>query len=199
MKLLFRIIVVGVAAASGLLPTVAARAGGGCHELTQGSGQVVVIRGACFTPSIISIEPGQTVTFLNRDPFAHNVSGTGWGHYDDLQQGGRFTTRFQNEGLYPFACTIHPGMNGVVRVGDGSGPGSGAEVEPQSISAPASNGGDPPIPIAAAPPTPNEGMPVGVGVGLLVGGLVLGLALATLRRRASGSQVVHHTSPSSAP
>ena len=52
--------------------------GGGCAELTHGSGAVVRIEDACFTPSIISIPVGDSVTFVNEDPFAHNVSGAGW-------------------------------------------------------------------------------------------------------------------------
>jgi plastocyanin len=158
--------------------------GGGCAELTHGSGSVVRIEDACFTPSIISIPAGDSVTFVNEDPFAHNVSGAGWGHYADLRQGGRFTMKFTGEGLYPFACTLHPGMNGVVRVGDGAGPGNGDAVVPQLIATPTNNL-EPPGSAVGEEATDGWNLP-GIPLALLAG-VGIGLGVAVLRRRATGS------------
>ncbi len=107
----------------------AASAGGGCHGgATKGTDPHVVIADACFSATITSIAPGTTVSFLNKDPFVHNVTANGWGHYDDLQQGDTFRVTFDDEGIYPFACTYHPGMSGAIVVGDGDGPGNGSSV-----------------------------------------------------------------------
>ncbi len=94
----------------------AAHAGGGGHcEPSEGDAGVVELSGACFLPSTLHADTGETITFVNRDPVPHNVTGTGWGQYEDLAQGERFTTSFADPGIYPFACTLHPGMNGVAR------------------------------------------------------------------------------------
>ncbi len=63
----------------------AASAGGGGHcEPTESGGTRVELSGACFTPTTLFVDPGQTIAFVNRDPIAHNVSGSGWGHYEDM-------------------------------------------------------------------------------------------------------------------
>jgi plastocyanin len=107
----------------------AALAGGGCHSgATKGTDPHIEIVDACFTATITSVAPGTEVSFVNKDPFVHNVTANGWGHFDDLQPGDSFTVSFADEGIYPFACTYHPGMSGAIVVGDGNGPGNGSTV-----------------------------------------------------------------------
>lgn len=104
-------------------------AGGGCHAgMTQGEGDRVEMVKACFTPSVLRTDPGTEVTFVNRDPIVHNVSAGEWGYFADLSRGDEFTATFSQPGVYPFACTYHPGMVGAVVVGDGTGAGSGRTV-----------------------------------------------------------------------
>jgi plastocyanin len=110
-------------------PALPASAGGGCHGgVTDGSGVRIDIVNACFTPTVLRVDPGQTVTWTNTDPIVHNITANDWGHYDDLQPGQTFSASFHAPGIYPFACTYHPGMSGAIVVGDGAGAGSGAAV-----------------------------------------------------------------------
>lgn len=148
----------------------AASAGGGCHSgVTQGHGAQVALIDACFTPTTLFAEPGETITFVNRDPFAHNVSGTGWGRFEDMNQGDRFTTSFTDDGIYPFSCTLHPGMNGVVLVGDVGGTGAAGDMQPLS---------------ASKAPSGSTGAWIAAGsIGLLVGAAT-GAGLARMGRRA---------------
>jgi plastocyanin len=116
-----------------------ALAGGGCHGgATSGTDTTVVLAGACFNASITSVDPGATVTFVNKDPFVHNVTASDWGHYDDLNQGERFKVTFEEAGIYPFACTYHPGMTGAIVVGDATGAGDGSAVSVDESTPPAS-------------------------------------------------------------
>jgi plastocyanin len=174
-----------VAAASTAVLTVPwagpAGAGGGCHAgPTQGQGDTVEMVKACFTPSILRVEPGTEVTFANKDPIVHNVSSNGWGQFDDMIQGEAFTARFAQPGVYPFACTYHPGMTGAVIVGDGTGAGSGDNVTVESASetkpAPATE-------VATEETTTGTGNgPVGwIGGG--IAGLAIGAAVGSLGRR----------------
>jgi plastocyanin len=115
--------------ASLLLGAPPAVAGGGCHaQPTEGSGDTVTMVKACFRPSVLRVEPGAEVTFFNRDPIVHNVSANGWGEFADIDQGDRFTATFPEAGVYPFACTYHPGMVGSIVVGDGTTAGAGDTV-----------------------------------------------------------------------
>lgn len=92
--------------------------GGGCYEATEGTGTVVELVGACFTPSVLRVEPGTTIEFVNRDQMVHVVAGIGWGSAD-LAPGDRTSHRFDEPGTYAYSCYLHPTMNGAVVVGDG--------------------------------------------------------------------------------
>jgi plastocyanin len=155
-----------------------AGAGGGCHRgMTQGTGDLVEMVDACFTPSILQVAPGTEVTFANRDPIGHNVSAWSWGQPDAMMKGDSITARFNEEGIYPFACSYHPGMTGAVVVGDGTGPGSGTPVSVGSSSDRPGTGGD----VARAS---SEGPSTGIGwVGGGVLGILVGSVAATVLRR----------------
>ena len=160
-----------------LVPTGAAMAGGGCHDgPSQGSGDTVEMKDACFTPSTLRVERGTTVTFINRDDFDHNVSGMAWGEYGSMRTGDRVSVAFDDEGVYAYACTLHQGMTGSIVVGDGEGPGDGAMVV-------ASDDGPADTAAVAQPVETEEGSWLVPAVIALVVGVALGFGLATARRR----------------
>lgn len=103
-----------------MLPATAASAGGmPCDALpTEGVTTIVDISKGCFTPTVARVAPGDTVRFTNSDPLPHNLVGhaTTWGQAEPLSSGQVIEATFQDEGLYPFACTLHPGMVGVIVV-----------------------------------------------------------------------------------
>jgi plastocyanin len=184
-KLLFAI---GAAALLPLGTASPALAGGGCHTgATDGTGDTVEIADACFTPTILRIAPGDAVTFVNTDPFVHNVTANGWGHFDDLQPGERFRASFDTAGTYPYACTYHPGMSGAIVVGDGAGAGAGT-VTVVSV-APVS-----PEPSLRADAAGGAGSSSNGVVGPLLSGLSIGVALgiagglSLARRRAAAAR-----------
>jgi plastocyanin len=171
----FLVLVFSVLALLGAAP---ARAGGGCHDgVTRGTGTTIQIVDACFTPTILQVKPGQSVTWDNTDPFVHNITANGWGHYDDLKPTERFTATFDDPGLYPFACTYHPGMSGVIVVGSGRGPGNGTTVQVAGAAPDAT------APIASLDASADpHGWAAPAAVGIVVG-ILGGLGIAAARRR----------------
>lgn len=163
--------VFGVVAGFALVPGVAgASGGGGCGgPVTDESGTEVEIEEFCFTPTILRAEPGDTITFTNLDRSPHTVLGANgiWGSYDALKRNVEATYEFAEPGVYPYVCTWHVGMVGVVVVGEGAGgaietttadgPVIAAELAGGRAN-PASGGAGPWIASAAA---------VGVVIGLL--------------------------------
>jgi hypothetical protein len=126
-----------------------------------------------FTPSILRVAPGTEVTFVNRDHFAHNVGAPGWGMFEHMFQGDAFTATFRESGIYPFACSYHPGMTGAVVVGDGAGAGSGASVMgPSTLTEANTDAADG----AEARVAPTSAGPSAAPTGWVAGGIV-GLAL----------------------
>jgi plastocyanin len=97
--------------------------GGGCHgPLTDGAATHIEIANHCFGPVVARVQPGDTVLWTNRDQALHNVYSPGqtWGDGKDLTQGASVKTVFPATGIFPYVCTLHPMMTGVVVVGDGS-------------------------------------------------------------------------------
>ena len=160
-----------------LVPAASARAGGGCHgDVTQGTGDTVEMIGACFTPSTLRVQPGTTVTFVNRDAFEHNVSGNGWGRYESIGQGDRVSAVFDEEGIFAYACSIHPGMTGSVVVGDGDGTGNGAAV--------VASDDDPGDAAVAGTSATSDGPGwIAAAALALAAGVLLGFAIGRLRQR----------------
>ena len=151
--------------------------GGGCHEsvLNDESGASVDLKGACFLPTVIRVQPGNQIRWTNRDATAHTVTGVAgsWGNYDQLAQGDAVTYSFDKSGVFPYFCLLHPGMVGAVVVGDGiptsaASSGSGAKVVA------AVNGGDA---ARGAPATTTPGTNGRTDI-TLIAGLALALAVA---------------------
>jgi plastocyanin len=159
-----------------LMLAAPASAGGGCHAgATQGTGAAVTMTDACFTPSILSVRPGATVTFVNEDPIVHNVSAPQWGHFEDINPGERFSVTFGEDGIYPYACMIHPGMTGAIVVGDGHGAGTLAAVQPVAQ--------EPAQVVASTDPASSSGGWLALAAAALVVGVAVGAGVATVRRR----------------
>jgi plastocyanin len=116
-------------------------AGGGCHQerTTVGEGDQVKMEARCFEPTVLHVAPGTEVSFDNVDDQAHSLGGINWGSYytNDggdglLVYGESFKRTFQDPGYYPFACTLHVGMVGVIIVGDpDDGPSTRAKPDTQ--------------------------------------------------------------------
>ena len=101
--------------------------GHGCREpVTDAHGTRVDIKDLCFITTVLHVQPGDSVTWTNRDAMDHTVTGANgsWGSYSPLPLGKSETHRFDASGVYPYFCELHPGMVGAIVVGDGSGPGA---------------------------------------------------------------------------
>jgi plastocyanin len=102
-----------------------ASAGGGCHQAPIARrGNTVDLTDLCFVATVLYVQPGTQVTWTNHDPIAHDVMGVGgtWGDPAvTLFQGDDVSYRFDDDGVFPYSCLIHPGMVGAIVVGDGVG------------------------------------------------------------------------------
>jgi plastocyanin len=102
-----------------------ARAGGYCPEgFSVAKGNRVWMAKSCFGPTVLRVEPGEQVTFVNNDAEPHSVGGVA-GSFGDAHREVfpdevvRFS--FDQEGVFPYFCVLHPGMAGAIVVGDGLG------------------------------------------------------------------------------
>ena len=81
---------------------------------------VVLVGDNVFKPKTITVGVGDTVTWRFEGQSAHNVTGDGFA--SDLMKDGTFEHTFDTADDYDYTCTLHPGMNGTVKVDDGAAP-----------------------------------------------------------------------------
>lgn len=77
----------------------------------------VTIKGDAFSPQTVTIQPGETVTFVNEDDDAHTVTATD-GSFDSkgLDTSAIWRHSFTKPGVYRYFCELHPFMKGAIVV-----------------------------------------------------------------------------------
>ncbi len=169
-------------------------AGGGCHgpatEPGDGPASVVKIDGCMFYPTIARVPTGTTVEFLNTGDAPHNVTGvSGMWASAQLTNGAKFRHTFAEPGIYPFACTLHPGMNGAVVVGAGM-----ASIDGSAGGTTTAEAAAPDVSTAAATDEGSSGasgplLAAGL-VGAVLGATVVAMASAAMGRRRNPLQPI---------
>ncbi len=76
----------------------------------------VEISNFAFSPAVITVKVGATVTWTNKDEDAHTVAIVGTAVSKPLQTGDSYAHTFGQPGTYTYRCTIHPNMRGMVVV-----------------------------------------------------------------------------------
>jgi plastocyanin len=189
---------IAVTIASFAMPR-AANAGGGCHEdaTSDARATTVSLRRNCFAATVTRVDEGATVTFINEDEVAHNVTGAGytWGGQPTLYQGDAMRQTFDANGVYVYSCLLHPGMVGAIVVGDGSGPANATVIggdEALTVSSTGAGANAPADePAAAAATADDDGATSTTLVLALAGGAAALIALAggsTLLARARATR-----------
>ena len=70
-----------------------------------------------FAPNEVSVAPGTTVVWINRDETPHQIANSGKTVVSPaMDTGDRFEYTFTQEGDFAYFCTLHPFMTGVVHV-----------------------------------------------------------------------------------
>ena len=95
-----------------------------------------------FSPRIVTIDKGDTVTWINRGKLPHTATGDSF-DTDLLQPGQRRSHTFREaDKTYSYECDLHPEMTGEVRVvASGSGDSGGDDSDGGDSSGGAGSGG----------------------------------------------------------
>jgi plastocyanin len=137
-------IVVVLFAAVGVLGSIFASgvvdAGGGGHYVcgtnaapvskASGGGLEVSVTDNCFGPVVTRVPPGASVTWVNKGTQVHNIANVTKPTEQPsmLHSGARLTMTFNEPGAFIYHCSIHPGMMGVLFIGDDASQDVNAEV-----------------------------------------------------------------------
>jgi plastocyanin len=80
-------------------------------------GTAVAMDGVAFTPERLIVKVGETVTWTNKDPFPHSVTASGGAFKSgEIAPDAQWQFRPTEAGRFPYTCTLHPGMDGVLIV-----------------------------------------------------------------------------------
>ena len=84
---------------------------------TAAATHTVVIDGVKFDPETITVKVGDTVVWVNKDPFPHTVSSQ-VGGFDscDITAGQSWSYKATRAGEFPYICVFHPTMKATLRV-----------------------------------------------------------------------------------
>jgi plastocyanin len=142
----------------------------GSIELARAATHAVTIANFAFSPPMLTVTSGDTVTWTNEDSAAHTAtSATGAFDSGDLAQGESFSFTFTTPGTYAYICSPHPDMTGQIVV---------------QAAAPAATAG--PTPAGEGGVVPDVAMRTGwPNSALLASGLLLigGAGLVVIARR----------------
>jgi plastocyanin len=77
----------------------------------------VVIEAMRFDPQELTLNAGDTVLWVNHDPFPHTVSAVGR-QFDshDIAAGASWKYVARRSGTYAYVCSLHPNMPGTLQV-----------------------------------------------------------------------------------
>lgn len=84
-----------------------------------GSGDRVVMQDLKFVPRDITVDVGDTITWVNEDSAPHNVVNAQEGQEPKSElfnKGGTYEFTPDKPGRIEYVCTIHPGMDGTITV-----------------------------------------------------------------------------------
>ena len=78
---------------------------------------VVEIEAMKFAPAKLEVKAGDTVTWRNKDPFPHTATAEQKGFDSgNLEADRSWSFKTRDKGVFPYVCSLHPGMKGVLVV-----------------------------------------------------------------------------------
>ena len=76
----------------------------------------VVIEGVKYEPESLTVKRGDTVVWMNKDPFPHTVTSKGAFDSHDIAAGKSWKYTASKAGEFAYVCTLHPNMKGTLSV-----------------------------------------------------------------------------------
>ena len=93
----------------------------GTGALAGGAGDkpashTVVMEGVAYEPAVLIVKRGDTVMWVNKDPFPHTVTAPGAFDSHDIPAGASWKYVAHQAGQYAYICRLHPNMKGTLTI-----------------------------------------------------------------------------------
>jgi plastocyanin len=90
---------------------------GAAPPLPPPTTHTVTIEGMRFSPEVLTVRPGDTVVWMNKDLFAHTATTSSPGFDSrEIAAGQSWSYTPRSAGDFPYVCTFHPTMKALIRV-----------------------------------------------------------------------------------
>ena len=76
----------------------------------------VVIEAVSYKPETLTVNRGDTVIWVNKDPFPHTVTSKGGFDSHSIAAGKSWKYTASKAGEFAYICTFHPNMKGTLTV-----------------------------------------------------------------------------------
>jgi len=107
--------IASIAMALGLLAT--AGCSGPAVDAQKSTTHKVVIDGTRFQPEDLTVAVGDSIVWVNDDPFPHTATSTAGGFdSDEIASSKSWTFKAAKAGDFPYVCTLHRNMKGTLHV-----------------------------------------------------------------------------------
>lgn len=80
--------------------------------LSATTAHTVVIEATSYTPAVLTAKRGDTIVWINKDPFPHTVTAAGVFDSSSILPGGTWKYTARKIGAHAYTCTFHPNMKG---------------------------------------------------------------------------------------
>ena len=70
----------------------------------------MAIDGTAYDPPEVTVARGETVTWVNKDPFPHTVTAKGAFDSGSMAAGASYKFTPKSAGTFDYICTLHPNM-----------------------------------------------------------------------------------------
>jgi len=76
----------------------------------------IVMHATAYAPLALTVKRGDTVVWVNNDPFPHTATAKGVFDSRSIAAGASWKYKARKAGDYTYICTFHPNMVGTLRV-----------------------------------------------------------------------------------
>ena len=90
--------------------------GGASIGAVAATTHTVVIDGVKYEPETLTVKRGDTVVWVNKDPFPHTVTSKGVFDSQSMAAGKSWKYTASKVGEFTYICTFHPNMKGTLTV-----------------------------------------------------------------------------------
>ncbi len=88
--------------------------------LAEAKTHTVVMQAMKFSPQVLEVNPGDTIVWVNKDPFPHNATATDRSFQSgDIAANASWQFKASKAGTFAYTCTLHPPMTASIVVKSG--------------------------------------------------------------------------------